>query len=162
MVLYLQSQTREAHEIPNFEKIVDSTERKLCACFARVTSYPAMGCYRRDSGETRREPFRVLECYCEAGDLRDEATLGAFFIFHDSPTCRMNDQGDEERGDGPPWMLPLPRFFATRAVWQGFSLPLAGLHSVHHGGAEEPCGCVSLGQDPRSINDSGCSLRRRD
>ena len=73
LVLYLPSQTREGREIPHLETIVENTERTLCAWFAGVTSYPAMGCYRKKSGETQREPIRVLECYCEAGDWEKNA-----------------------------------------------------------------------------------------
>lgn len=52
-------------------------ETLLCERFGGVTSYPAVGLFKRSSGVLQREPVQVLESFCEVEVWEAE---GAFMV----------------------------------------------------------------------------------
>lgn len=72
-VIYLPTLRKDGAAIDGFESLAMAAESLICEKFGGVTSYPARGAFRGESGTIQRESVQVLESYCDDAIWREEA-----------------------------------------------------------------------------------------
>ncbi|MES2923124.1 MAG: hypothetical protein V4819_16325 [Verrucomicrobiota bacterium] len=95
--LFLPSRSKEGVTIRSFDRVSEATARALCALFGGVTSYPANGMFRRETGIIQNEALVVLECFCQvetwnqhASSVRRLVTILGGLLDQESVACSLD------------------------------------------------------------------------